>query len=387
MNAKHTDEEINAAIVQAGGIRPAAKLLGVDHRSLQRRVRRMEARDKGFVGNVFPVIPAGHHLKGVSSLQKVHDPETGETVMQWVKSAKDAENVELNLRTALDALKSEIPRAELTYGDPNLNYARLASLYVLTDYHLGMYAWKEETGDDWDMNIAEDLLVNWFKLAIESGPNSHTGILAQLGDFLHYDTLEAVTPTAKNTLDADTRAQKMIRVGLRVLRRVVNMLLIKHDHVVVLMAEGNHDIISSVWLREAFKIFYENEPRVTVEVSPDPYYAVQWGKTALFFHHGHLKKPEQVDRVFARKFREMYGACEHVYGHLGHMHHQKVIESSLMLLEQHPTMTAADAYASRHGYLSSRRASVIVYDKEHGEVSRLSFNPEMVNAAQSAFNG
>jgi len=379
---KFTDSEINKAIIEHGGIRAAARALGIDHRSLQRRIRRIEARDKGFSGNVFPVVPTGHHLKGVSSLQKVHDPETGETVMQWVKTAKDAENVETNLRTALEALKSEIPRfVPATHCTTTLGTDdRLASLYVITDYHLGMYSWAEETGADWDMVIAENLLVDWFALAIKSSPDSELGILAQLGDFLHYDSLDAVTPAHRNLLDADTRAQKMIRVGLRVLRRVVEMMLVKHDKVIVLMAEGNHDPISSVWLREAFKIFYEDEPRVTVEVRPDPYYAVQWGKTGLLFHHGHLKKPEQVDKVFARKFREIYGSCEHVYGHMGHMHHQKVLESSLMVIEQHPTLAAADAYASRGGWLSSRRASVIVYDTEFGEVSRMGFTPDMVKA-------
>lgn len=386
MGTKHTDEEITYALGQAGSKTAAAKMLGVDLRNFTRRLDRMAARDKGFTGNVFPVVPAGHKLKGVSSLQKVHDPETGETVMQWVKTAEDAENSASILRTALDALKSEIPRAFPSFDRGKIGNERLASLYVLTDYHLGMYSWPEETGEAWDIKIAEDLLVNWFRLAIESGPNSHTGILAQLGDFLHYDTLEAVTPTAKNQLDADSRAQLMIRVALRVLRRVIDMLLVKHDKVIVLMAEGNHDIISSVWLREAFKIFYENEPRVTVDIRPDPYYAVQWGKTALFFHHGHMKKPEMVDKVFASKFREIFGSSEHCYGHMGHMHHLKAIESALMDIEQHPTMTASDAFASRHGYLSKRRASVITYDKEFGEVSRQGFSPKMVQASTSEFN-
>lgn len=378
---KFTDEQIHAALKQAGTKDGAAELLGMGARNLRRRIQRMEKLEQQ---TVFPIVPAGHHLRGVSSLQKVTDPTTGETVMQWVKTAADAENVELNLRTALEAMKSEIPRAELSTAAMQRLYAEaLATLYVVTDYHLGMYSWKEETGDDWDMNIAEDLIVAWFAVVIARGPPSALGVLAQLGDFLHYDSLESVTPTSQNQLDADTRAQKMIRVGLRVLRRIVNMMLEKHERVVILMAEGNHDIISSVWFREAFKIFYENDPRVTVEVRPDPYYAVQWGKTALFFHHGHMKKPEQVDKVFARKFREMYGECLHVYGHMGHMHHLKAIESSLMTIEQHPTLAAADAYASRHGWLSSRRASAIVYHKDFGEVSRLSCSPELIEAQRT----
>ena len=61
---------------------------------------------------------------------------------------------------AMDAFRSEIPRAAPTElprqltSDPNL-----ATAYILTDYHLGMLAWGLETGADWDLDIAEDLLV------------------------------------------------------------------------------------------------------------------------------------------------------------------------------------------------------------------------------------
>ena len=49
------------------------------------------------------------------------------------------------------------------------------------------------------------------------------------------------------------------------------MLLQKHERVVLIMAEGNHDMASSAWLREVFSTFYESEPRITVDTSPYPY--------------------------------------------------------------------------------------------------------------------
>jgi hypothetical protein len=375
---KVTDEEISSAVEQLGVLQ-AARSLGINARTLQRRVKRM--REQGAMPpaqqTVYPIMPPGQVLRGVSSLQKV-ELENGQTVMQWVKTREDRSLAEAN--DALEALKSELPRAEPVIATPRLNNARLASVLTVTDYHMGMYSWAEETGADWDMAIAEELLVEWFKAALAAAPDSQLGILAQLGDFLHYDSLEAVTPTSRNQLDADSRAQKMIRVSIRALRRTITMMLDKFPEVVVIMAEGNHDVVSSAWLREAFKVIYENESRVQIIDSPDPYYAVQWGKIGLFWHHGHLKKVEQLDRVFARKFREIYGSSTRCYGHSGHMHHKLVVESALMHIEQHPTLAAADAYASRHGFMSDRSASVITYDKEFGEVGRVSITPEMVKA-------
>jgi hypothetical protein len=381
MTTKFTDEQILAAL-KDGGVNHAIRTLGGDRRSLQRRIARM--RDAGLVpeSTVYPLMPAGQRLRGVSSLSKVKDPVTGEIKMQWVKTERD--RVEVAVNHALEALKSEVPRAE---PYPWIDVAalvepskRLASLVTITDFHLGMYSWAEETGDDWDLNIAEDLLVKWFEMALRQAPAAELGILAQLGDFLHYDSLDAVTPRSKHVLDADSRAQKMIRVAIRVLRRIIGMMLDKYSEVHVLMAEGNHDPIGSAWLRETFKLHYENEPRVTIDDSPDPYYALQWGKIGLFWHHGHLKKAEQLDRVFVRKFRDIYGSSTRCYGHCGHLHHKMVMETALMPIEQHPTLAAADAYASRSGFMSDRSAAVITYDKEFGEVGRVSITPEMVKA-------
>lgn len=378
---RFTDDDIkNALRVTGGNKTAAAKVLDVGLRNFKRRVKRMEAAGVELPSSVFPIVPDGHKLRGVSTLSKVVDPTTGEPVLQWVKTAADAQKREEQLRVALEALKSEVPRAKAVKGKSKLLPASLLNLYVLTDYHIGMYAWAEEAGDDWDGQIAEDLVTQWFNLAVEQAPDAQVAYLAQLGDFLHYDSLDAITPTSRHILDADTRAQHMVRLGLRVLRRAIEKLLQSHDKVVVLMAEGNHDLMASAWLREAFAMFYDKEPRVEVVTNPDPYYAMQWGKTGLFFHHGHLKKPEQIDRVFARKFREIYGAVEYAYGHMGHMHNKLVIESALMRIEQHATLAAADAYASRHGYMSDRNACVITYDKKFGEVARTVVSPSLVKA-------
>jgi hypothetical protein len=204
-------------------------------------------------------------------------------------------------------------------------------------------------------------------------------VFCQLGDFLHWDGMDAVTPASKHLLDADTRFQKLVRVAIRVIRRVIDLLLRKHEEVVVLMAEGNHDPASSIWLREWLHALYENEPRVRVELNPDPYYCVEHGSTALFFHHGHKRKPAAVDTVFAAKFREVFGRTKHAYAHLGHLHSVDVKETNLMLVEQHRTLAAPDAYASRGGWISGRDAQVITYSKRFGEVGRLRISAQMVD--------
>jgi len=158
----------------------------------------------------------------------------------------------------------------------------------------------------------------------------------------------------------------------------MRMLLDKYPSVVLIEAEGNHSPATDAVMREWWAALYEDEPRVTVDTSPDPYYCVEWGQTSLFFHHGHRRKPTQVDDVFAAKFREIWGRTKYSYAHMGHLHHRDVKETNLMVVEQHRTLAAADAYASSHGWLSGREAQCITYHREYGEVGRVVITPEML---------
>lgn len=324
---------------------------------------------------VHPVAP-GFQVKGTSTLYG----EDGSVRGQWVKTTQDGEAQRLALEAAVAALAEGLPK-EKARPAPKKVSGDLCNVYVLTDFHLGMLSWHEETGADWDTDIAEQMLVDWFSAAIAQAPQADTAVFAQLGDFLHFDGLEAVTPTSRHLLDADTRFTKLVRVAIRAVRRVIGMLLIRHRHVHVLMAEGNHDMASSVWLRELLASSLENEPRVSVDRSPDPYYCVEWGKTALFFHHGHKRKMGDIDTVFAAKFREVFGRTQHAYAHMGHLHHIDVKETNLMVVEQHRTLAAPDAYASRGGWMSGRDAVVITYSKAHGEVGRVRVSSKMLEAA------
>lgn len=322
-------------------------------------------------------LPDGLKLRGTSTLT---DMRTGAGVMQWVKTTVDEEARQAAMLAGIQAMGEKIPR-EKARTAPTRTRADLLNCYVITDYHLGMLSWGEETGADWDTTIAENMLVEWFAQAIDRAPDAKTSVFAQLGDFLHWDGMDAVTPASKHLLDADTRFQKLVRVAIRAIRRVVRMLLDKHDHVHLIMAEGNHDPASSVWLREWCRAIYEDEPRISVDVSPDPYYCIEHGTTALFFHHGHKRRPGQIDTVFASKFREIFGRTKHAYAHMGHMHHVDIKETNLMIVEQHRTLAAPDAYASRGGWMSGRDAQVITYHLTNGEVARNRVSSAMLEHA------
>lgn len=324
----------------------------------------------------FPA-PDGMYVRSVSTLV---DGQTGAVKQQWVKADIDREAREAAQVAALRALCEKLEPLPPTLP-PEVTDSKLCNLYTLTDCHVGMLAWKRETGEPWDLPIAEAVLAGTFMRMLESSPAARVGIVNQLGDFLHFDSLKPVTPEHGHLLDADSRYQKVVEVAVRILRRIIAAALVKHEIVRVYMHEGNHDPSGSVWLRVMFAALYANEPRVIVERSPLPYVAYQHGKTMIAFHHGHMAKNDSLPLLFAARFPAMWGATTKRYIHVGHRHHVDEKEHPGIKVVQHPTLAAADAYAARGGWLSERQASAITYHDELGEYSRCVFVPELGIAA------
>jgi hypothetical protein len=363
---------------QAMGVSAAAEHFGVSDRNMRNRLKRLRTlRDAAEAGGEVPgpqyLLP-GQRIRGISALTR---SESGDPV--WIKTEADKETEE-ELEELRAALMESLPREKaVTKAKRGKNDPKLLNCFILTDFHIGLRCWPEETGDDWNTKLAEDTLVNWFRYAIKSAPSAGTAVLGQLGDFLHWDGIDAITPTSGHILsDTDGRYQKLIRIAIRALRRIIRELLRTHDNVHLVMAEGNHDLAGSMWLREVFHALYDEEPRVTVDRSPDPYYVYEFDKVLLLFHHGHKKRPQNIDDVFVSKFREEFGRTKFAYAHMGHLHHDRVLETNLMRVEQHRTLAGKDSYASRLGLEAGRSACCITYHKEYGEVRRETITPEML---------
>lgn len=367
------------AVNRCGGMRKACRELGFNISQVSTAISsvRAKAAAKGYSPqhNLQHPVPEPFVAKGHSTLYG----KDGEVKLQWVKSKLDDQQWLEAQMAALRALQAEIPRAAPVPFKVKASIAELATVYTLTDAHVGMLAWRREAGADWDLTIAENTLVGCFEAMIDAAPPAKVGFLNQLGDFLHQDGLQAVTPTSGHNLDSDGRFPKIIEVAIRVLRRVIARMLQKHEQVVVGIFEGNHDIVSSIWLRELFKALYEAEPRVRVLSDILPYSVYQHGKTMIAFHHGHLAKNGQLPLLMAAQFPQVWGATTKRYVHVGHRHHVDIKEHNGITVHQHPTLAARDAYAARGGWIAERQVSAITYHTEFGQVRMDSVVPEMLD--------
>lgn len=383
--SKKLMQETVDALAEYGSQHSAARALGLTRGCLCNRWERAKAAglkpSEGVMAKlriqqsatptreIYPA-PDGYLTKGTSTLVG----KDGETKLQWIKTTIDADKFRAMVDAACRAAAENV-KPILRIKAPKVSNGDLLTQYTITDYHMGMLAWAKETGEPWDLSIAERVLITVMDAMIEAAPASETGLLAQLGDFLHFDSMKPITPEHGHLLDADSRYQKVVEVTVRVLRYVVERLLAKHKTVIVGMFEGNHDPSGSIWLRVLFSALFEKNPRLVIEQSPQPYVAYTHGKTMLGFHHGHLTRLGSLPLLFAAKFPTMWGATTKRYIHTGHKHHVDEKEHPGVKVIQHATLAAPDAYAARGGWLSERQAVSMTYHKEAGEIARGIFLP------------
>lgn len=312
---------------------------------------------------------------GESTLYEVEGPD-GKPVMQWVKypargdKGLTHEEVLEAIREPLELLRGTSP--EVLVPAPYGTVSDLATFYVLADQHLMMLSWAPETGENYDLRIGKQVLMDTTSRLIQRTPYSDQAVLLNLGDTLHVTDDSARTPMHRHELDTDGRFAKGLSVAAEVHVWMIDLLLQKHKSVLVRILPGNHDPYAALALTEALRMRYWNNPRVTVDRDPGLFFKWTFGKTMVLAHHGHTIKPQEFSGVAAAYWPKEWGATENRYAYFGHVHHRSKggNEAYGLQWETFGTMAAKDSYARAHGFVSQRTMTAITLHKEWGEDSR-----------------
>lgn len=365
------------AIEKHGSERAAAAATGTDKSNFNtaRRVVLFRAAQHGYAPDhdMTHPTPDGFKLKGTSTL---YDVQTGEAKIQWVKTTADQERQLGMFREAVKAMADDLPRVKPQKG-PKSFTPDLMACYPVGDHHLGMLSWDKETGADYDLNIAEEVLARAIDHLVTVSPDAETGLITLLGDFLHYDSFESVTPTSRNQLDSDSRYPKMVRVAIRCIRYGIERALRKHAKVHVIVEIGNHDLSSSIFLMECLANVYEKEPRVSIDTSPKHFHYYQFGKNLIMTHHGHGVKLTDLPIIMATDQPKMWGETEYRTCWTGHVHRTQVKDLVGATVESFAILAPEDAWAAQRGYRARRNMKSIILHREFGEAARNTVNPGM----------
>lgn len=318
-----------------------------------------------------------HLIKGKSIL---YDAE-GKIKLQWVKTDKKMDTEAM--RSIVADICADVPALPPTAPPPKkFRNADLLTVYPMGDPHFGLYSWAEETGQDFDLTIAEEDLCDAMRRLVDSAPPSEEALIINLGDFFEADNMQGETMRSKNKLDTDTRWLKVLRTGVRALITCIQAALVKHQRVTVICAIGNHDDHSSMFLMTIFSHLFEKDKRVNIIDAPTIKHYFHWESVLIGVHHGHTITMKDLVKQMPYDRPAEFNASKHRYWWTGHIHQDRKIEDQGVLVESARTLAARNAWAASNGYRSGRDAKAVVYHKDFGEIERHTVSVEMLQAAR-----
>ena len=314
-------------------------------------------------------------LKGRSTLV---DAE-GRVIQSWEKEQVDAETRRQAFEDWLHGLQT--PEVDPIPWSGQTSTDDLMTIYPVGDHHMGMLSWKHETGESYDLDIAERLLAGAIDQLVASSPPSRSATIITLGDFLHFDSHKAETPTNKNALDTDTRYAKLIDCAARSLERMINTVLTKHQEVRLVCESGNHDPVGTNWMAQIFHMLYRDNPRITIDRSPSKFHYFPFGKWLFGTHHGDTVKMDKLPMIMAADEPEAWGASVKRMWLTGHIHQRKCEDFPGCSVESFRVLCPPDAWSHQMGYRNRREMTALVVHRSGVEVGRLNFSPKMLEAS------
>jgi hypothetical protein len=378
--ATDTQRRYFEAVELHGGASAASRVLGVSKGTIARSMAALQAKaaSKGYAPqhDMTHTVPDGYRVKGVSG----YYGSDGQLRGQWVKTEINRDRTEALIRQFVEDLVADARGLCPPTPSPDYQLEDLLAVYAIGDPHFGMYAWAEETGDDFDLDKAERLTRGAIDRLVTSAPAAKRALLLQAGDMFHADNSSNQTPASGHALDVDTRYAKVMQVGLRAMVYAIRRLLEKHEEVEAWMLPGNHDPHSSFALALCLQAFFENEPRVKIDLGPGLYKFLRFGKVLIGGHHGHGAKVADLPLLMAVDRAQDWGETDHRYVYIGHIHHDTVKEIMGVRVESLRTLATKDAWHAGKGYRAGRDMRLIVHHRDHGEVERHTCGASMLAA-------
>lgn len=298
----------------------------------------------------------------------------GEIVQRWDRVRPIKENSEqlfeyLKTRVPASPLKTKAPKGI----DPNIQLE-----WTLADVHYGMLAWGRETGDDYDIKIARDLILDSAADIFSRAGKVQESVLVLMGDNFHTDFFDARTEKSKHSLDVDSRFPKMTKTGVESYMSAVEICLQHSEKVRVIVLYGNHDKqTSSSTLPLFLYAWFRNEPRVEIADWYAKVHYNHWGCVSTAYHHGDGTTKQRLCGDF-QSYMVKLGRpnVRYLYAKQGHLHKELIEDINGVTFEIVPSPVARDAFAAGASYCSKRATVATMYHKEYGELDRYSITPQ-----------
>jgi hypothetical protein len=285
-------------------------------------------------------------------------------VKAWLRKKPDPqvfEALKLDMLSFIDEHRYKAPpRPKLRFKKDE--YRNMLEIAVY-DIHLGRLAWAEESGQNYDTDIAKKAFEWSVKQHLWKARNDTVEkILFVVGqDFLHYDNAQGTT-TMGTPMDADTRWLKIIRTGFSMLVEAI-LEMSTMAPVEVLIIPGNHDKHSTLALGEMLAAYFKDTNYISIDNSAKLRKYVLYGNVLLGFSHGMHEKPQNILGIMSSQGEASHYWSQSVFRemHMGHFHTKRIVdplrEYNGVVVRYIGSICSPDAWHYEKGFVGNTRSS------------------------------
>lgn len=315
------------------------------------------------------VTEAGYDLDQVKSV-KIWQTVKGETRFSIVANNNLDEDVE-----TLEDLKEDLLRdlSEKSVELPKVRYPKskkdlspCAVEISLPDHHFGKLAHAEETGDDYNLDIAAELYLDTIKKLYQKviGNNIERFILPIGNDLINSDNFRQTT-TKGTPMHDSHRGPVVFRRVIASVVEAINFLRSKAP-VDVVIVPGNHDFETTFSVGEVLSAWYRNDKHVNIDNGLSSYKYYKYGKNLVGFDHGDKIKGQVLATKILKDNKDILADVEFFEWHLGHVHKEMLNEFNGVKVRNLPSLCPADAWHKFHGYDHWRCAQAHIWNRDLG---------------------
>lgn len=361
--------EVYEEYLKSGGKeKETAEKLNISITNLRKTLYYCARKGKHITPDTFcPDAPAGFGM----FLTTIHSKD-GKIVERWDR----ARPMGANLDAAIEYLSHRTPINSFT-ARPPIGFDHQTMLeWTLADLHFGMHAWGRESGEDYDIKIARELVLDSGSDIFSRSGKVKRATLVLTGDNIHSDFKSNHTEKSGHPLDVDGRYNKVVETAIDVFLTVIEMTMQYAEEVHVIVMYGNHDGHSSVWLQYLLHFSFRHDARVKVDLSPAKERFNFWGCSGFIYHHGDGTKPERIcsDLMQHIAMNDIQGV-RFFHAKQGHLHKEEIKDINGVTFEYIPSPVARDCFASGASYRSKRATVATIFHSEIGECDRYTITP------------
>lgn len=232
----------------------------------------------------------------------------------------------------------------------------------LADWHYNLLASYSTSGEVYNCEIAEKLLIGGIKRIIQNVKNIPISKISfvTLGDVFHTDNSKQTT-TKGTQQQTEKPCNDAFRDVKRIIIKVIDMLVKElNAPLEYIYIHGNHDKDTGDYFAALIEGYYESSKNVTTDCIPHPFKCRMYGDTLVGYHHGDTKAG-LLSGLIPNDARELFGKAKRAVMKVGHLHHYEVNARGVVPIEYQPALCGSSAWEKQQGFWSERGIRYTLY--------------------------